>query len=101
MILDVFFAIPDYTTACCNGKRTVLRHEEAAAAGNGPRHSSFSDITPSVSMVLYVGCIAGASQVEDYEKYLREAGLGGKFLEPLCSMTHMNLFSDQNCGPKM
>jgi arsenite methyltransferase len=30
------------------------------------------------SMALYVGCIAGASQVRDYEKYLHEAGLGGK-----------------------
>lgn len=26
------------------------------------------------SMALYVGCIAGASQVQDYEKYLRKAG---------------------------
>ncbi|KAF3479877.1 WD40 repeat protein [Arthroderma uncinatum] len=26
------------------------------------------------SVALYVGCIAGASQVEDYDKYLREAG---------------------------
>lgn len=30
------------------------------------------------SMALYVGCIAGASLVKDYEKYLREAGFGGK-----------------------
>lgn len=30
------------------------------------------------SMALYVGCISGASQVKDYEKYLREAGFGGK-----------------------
>ncbi len=26
---------------------------------------------------LYVGCIAGASQVEDYERYLKEAGFRG------------------------
>ena len=26
---------------------------------------------------LYVGCIAGASQVSDYEKYLKEAGFQG------------------------
>ncbi len=30
------------------------------------------------SMALYVGCIAGASLIKDYEKYLREAGIGGK-----------------------
>ena len=35
------------------------------------------------SMALYVGCIAGASQVKDYEKYLREAGFGGKYPEAL------------------
>jgi arsenite methyltransferase len=32
------------------------------------------------NMALYVGCIAGASQVKDYEKYLREAGFGGTWL---------------------
>jgi arsenite methyltransferase len=36
------------------------------------------------SMALYVGCIAGASQVRDYEKYLREAGFGGKH----CFLAH-------------
>lgn len=30
------------------------------------------------NMELYVGCIAGASKVEEYEKYLREAGFSGK-----------------------
>ncbi|KAK5050431.1 hypothetical protein LTR84_003712 [Exophiala bonariae] len=30
------------------------------------------------NMALYVGCIAGASRVEDYKKYLREAGFAGK-----------------------
>ena len=28
-------------------------------------------------MALYVGCIAGASRVEDYEGYLRNAGFAG------------------------
>ena len=28
---------------------------------------------------LYVGCIAGTSQVGDYEKYLKEAGFQGTF----------------------
>lgn len=31
------------------------------------------------SMGLYVGCIAGASQVRAYEAYLREAGFAGEF----------------------
>lgn len=30
------------------------------------------------SMALYVGCISGASQVEEYDKYLRGAGFTGK-----------------------
>ena len=30
------------------------------------------------SMALYVGCVAGASHVKDYEKYLQEAGFRGK-----------------------
>ncbi len=29
------------------------------------------------SMALYVGCIAGASEVGRYEKYLKEAGFNG------------------------
>ena len=29
------------------------------------------------SMALYVGCIAGASKVEEYEQYLRQAGFKG------------------------
>ena len=29
---------------------------------------------------LYVGCIAGASQVSDYERYLKEAGFQGTIL---------------------
>ena len=41
------------------------------------------------NMALYVGCIAGASQVGDYEKYLRDAGFKGTYqsmLLPLCTM---------------
>lgn len=30
------------------------------------------------NVALYVGCIAGASLVQDYEKYLRNAGFSGK-----------------------
>ncbi|UKZ78314.1 hypothetical protein TrVFT333_006050 [Trichoderma virens FT-333] len=33
------------------------------------------------SMALYVGCIAGASEVEMYQKYLREAGFNGIIIQ--------------------
>lgn len=36
------------------------------------------------SMALYVGCIAGASQVADYEKYLRTAGFQGNVDNERC-----------------
>lgn len=44
------------------------------------------DLPPHVkdSMALYVGCIAGASQVAAYEKYLREAGFRGNFDSQRC-----------------
>jgi arsenite methyltransferase len=35
------------------------------------------------SMSLYVGCIAGASQVEDYQHYLSDAGFKGKKSLPM------------------
>ena len=37
-------------------------------------------LTPLIrkNMALYVGCIAGASQVSDYEAYLESAGFQGK-----------------------
>jgi arsenite methyltransferase len=35
------------------------------------------------SMALYVGCIAGASLVKEYEEYLRKAGFGGKNYFPV------------------
>jgi arsenite methyltransferase len=46
------------------------------------------------NMALYVGCIAGASQVKDYEKYLREAGFAGKdpVPRPASSLSHRKLF---------
>lgn len=31
-------------------------------------------------VAAYVGCIAGASMVSDYERYLKDAGFGGKHL---------------------
>lgn len=33
------------------------------------------------SLALYVGCVAGASRVDAYERYLREAGFSGRFWE--------------------
>lgn len=38
------------------------------------------DLPASVkeNMALYVGCISGASQIKDYEKYLRDAGFDGR-----------------------
>jgi ubiquinone/menaquinone biosynthesis C-methylase UbiE len=39
------------------------------------------ELTPELkaNMALYVGCVAGASTVEAYESYLKEAGFGGKY----------------------
>jgi ubiquinone/menaquinone biosynthesis C-methylase UbiE len=49
------------------------------------------------NMALYVGCIAGASQVQDYEKYLQEAGFTGKYPKYfLRNGTHPVLQSDLN-----
>lgn len=40
------------------------------------------DLTPALKqdIALYVGCVAGASKVEDYEHYLHVAGFKGAFL---------------------
>lgn len=37
------------------------------------------DLTPALKndLALYVGCVAGASKVEDYGRYLRTAGFNG------------------------
>ena len=35
------------------------------------------------SIALYIGCIAGASQVSDYEAFLMNAGFGGKPDRPI------------------
>lgn len=42
------------------------------------------DLNPELKqdMALYVGCIAGASKVEDYERYLRAAGFQGTISVP-------------------
>jgi arsenite methyltransferase len=36
-------------------------------------------------VAMYVGCIAGASQVSEYDAYLRDAGFSGTFLLLSCS----------------
>lgn len=33
-------------------------------------------------VALYVGCIAGASQVHEYEQYLKDAGFQGTLIHP-------------------
>lgn len=40
------------------------------------------DLTPDMKkdVALYVGCIAGASKVKNYEDYLRNAGFKGSYL---------------------
>ena len=42
------------------------------------------------SMALYVGCVAGASHIKDYEKYLREAGFRGKIYMHVQKRTRKN-----------
>ncbi|CAJ0552630.1 Ff.00g007080.m01.CDS01 [Fusarium sp. VM40] len=48
------------------------------------------------SMALYVGCIAGASQVFEYEQYMRNAG----FEDPLVADTgsDLNVYLDDSAG---
>jgi arsenite methyltransferase len=41
------------------------------------------------SIALYVGCISGASQVRDYEKYLSEAGFSCKNSLSACVVSHL------------
>ena len=41
------------------------------------------------NVALYVGCIAGASQIKDYEKYLRSAGFSGMGFDPVTCMDHL------------
>jgi arsenite methyltransferase len=51
------------------------------------------------SMTLYVGCIAGASQVEGYEKYLRCAGFTGKVVFVLQACLPWAVCRGQNADP--
>lgn len=42
-----------------------------------------SDVTSNLA--LYVGCIAGASQVEEYHSFLKDAGFNGMFTLSACN----------------
>jgi arsenite methyltransferase len=44
------------------------------------------------NVALYVGCISGASQVTDYEKYLRAAGFSGKHATSKCFGSGLLMF---------
>ncbi len=37
-------------------------------------------------IAMYVGCIAGASKVEEYEAWLRGAGFDGVFSDSFCAL---------------
>jgi hypothetical protein len=56
------------------------------------------------SMALYVGCIAGASQVGMYQKYLKEAGFhgGGIYARHLgdCWLTEVSRYCDTGHGKR-
>jgi ubiquinone/menaquinone biosynthesis C-methylase UbiE len=41
------------------------------------------------NMALYVGCVAGASKVHDYETYLRRAGFSGMHMR-FCACCHQH-----------
>lgn len=53
------------------------------------------DLSPELknSMALYVGCIAGASLVSDYERYLQEAGFRGDCSPISLPLFHCNLLT--------
>ena len=38
-------------------------------------------------MAMYVGCISGASTVSEYERFLKDAGFGGKCIKALQHLT--------------
>ena len=59
----------------------------------------------SGDMALYVGCVAGASQVVEYEEFMRAAGFEGLFYVKLMGMrdsTDVDRYDDCGCqvGPE-
>lgn len=47
------------------------------------------------NMALYVGCVAGAGRVEEYDKYLREAGFRGSMY--WLAVTELQADAGDNC----
>ncbi|RHZ65247.1 hypothetical protein CDV55_105660 [Aspergillus turcosus] len=49
------------------------------------------ELPPEIAndLALYVGCIAGASQVQEYHAYLKDAGFGGTSTNPLATCRKM------------
>lgn len=56
------------------------------------------ELTPELkaNMALYVGCIAGASQVKDYEKYLEDAGFSDTLI--VDSKADLNVYTKAKEG---
>ncbi|KAG5287359.1 methyltransferase [Histoplasma capsulatum G186AR] len=58
------------------------------------------ELTPELkkSVALYVGCISGASRVEDYERYLREAGFSDVLI--VDAKSDLNIYTSALETPK-
>ncbi|GKZ26387.1 hypothetical protein AbraIFM66951_003149 [Aspergillus brasiliensis] len=54
--------------------------------------------TITKSMALYVGCVAGASQIGEYDEYLREAGFEGVFI--VDTKSDLNLYKESSYLPQ-
>ncbi|KAG2415446.1 hypothetical protein HFD88_006637 [Aspergillus terreus] len=50
------------------------------------------------NMALYVGCVAGASQIGEYEEYLRQAGFEGVFI--VDTKSDLNLYKESSYLPQ-
>ncbi|GES59017.1 hypothetical protein ATETN484_0003023900 [Aspergillus terreus] len=50
------------------------------------------------NMALYVGCVAGASQIGEYEEYLRQAGFKGVFI--VDTKSDLNLYKESSYLPQ-
>ncbi|KAE8155566.1 UbiE/COQ5 family methyltransferase [Aspergillus tamarii] len=50
------------------------------------------------NMALFVGCVAGASQIEEYEEYLKQAGFQGVFI--VDAKSNLNLYKGSSYFPQ-